>query len=100
MQETLGGVAGESFDLIINATSTSLSDQALPLPPGLFAPGALAYDMVYGKGLTPFLRQAQADGVTRLADGLGMLVEQAAEAFALWRGIRPPTADVIQALRT
>jgi shikimate dehydrogenase len=92
-------LAGESFDVVINATSTGLSDQALPLPPGLFAHGALAYDMVYGKGLTPFMRQAQAAGVTRLADGLGMLVEQAAEAFALWRGMRPPTVDVIRTLR-
>jgi shikimate dehydrogenase len=91
--------AGESFDVIINATSTGLSDQALPLPADLFAPNAVAYDMVYGKGLTPFLRQAQTAGVTRLADGLGMLVEQAAEAFALWRGVRPPTVDVIKTLR-
>ena len=92
-------LAGESFDIVINATSTGLNDQALPLPAGLFAPGALAYDMVYGKGLTAFMRQAQAAGVTRLADGLGMLVEQAAEAFNLWRGVRPPTADVIRQLR-
>jgi shikimate dehydrogenase len=91
--------AGESFDVIINATSTGLSDQTLPLPAGLFASNAVAYDMVYGKGLTPFMRQAQDAGVTRLADGLGMLVEQAAEAFALWRGVRPPTADVIKTLR-
>jgi len=94
-----GDFAGESFDVVINATSTGLSDQALPLPAGLFAPKALAYDMVYGKGLTPFLRQAQTAGGTRRADGLGMLVEQAAEAFALWRGVRPPTQDVIQKLR-
>ena len=92
-------LAGENFDVIINATSTGLSDQALPLPTGLFAPNAVAYDMVYGKGLTPFLRQAQDAGVTRLADGLGMLVEQAAEAFALWRGVRPSTANVINTLR-
>ncbi len=92
-------LAGESFDVVINATSTGLSDQALPLPSGLFAPGALAYDMVYGKGLTPFMRQAQDAGVTRLADGLGMLIEQAAEAFALWRGVRPQTGDVIRSLR-
>jgi shikimate dehydrogenase len=92
-------LAGESFDIVINATSTGLNDQALPLPAGLFAPGALAYDMVYSKGLTAFMRQAQAAGVTRLVDGLGMLVEQAAEAFNLWRGVRPPTADVIRQLR-
>jgi shikimate dehydrogenase len=68
------------------------------LPSGLFAPDALAYEMVYGKGLTPFLRQAQAAGVSRLADGVGMLVEQAAEAFAWWRGVRPTTAAVIRQL--
>ncbi|MFM2075098.1 MAG: shikimate dehydrogenase [Pseudomonadota bacterium] len=92
-------LAGESFDVVINATSTGLSDQTLALPLGLFAPNALAYDMVYGQGLTPFMRQAQAAGVCRLADGLGMLVEQAAEAFALWRGVRPKTVDVIRSLR-
>lgn len=88
-------VAGERFDVVINATSTGLSDAPLPLPPSLFAPGALAYEMVYGKGLTPFLKQAQAAGVARLADGVGMLVEQAAEAFAWWRGVRPDTRAVI-----
>jgi shikimate dehydrogenase len=91
-------LAGESFDLVINATSTGLSGEALPLPAGLFAPGALAYDMVYGKGLTPFLRQAQAAGVQALADGVGMLVEQAAEAFHWWRGVRPDTREVIARL--
>ena len=65
------------------------------LPAGVFAPGALAYDLVYGKGLTPFLKQAQAAGVTLLADGVGMLVEQAAEAFEWWRGVRPDTKPVI-----
>lgn len=92
-------LGGESFDLVINATSAGLSNARLPLPEGLFAPGALAYDMVYGRGLTPFLAQAQAAGVARLADGVGMLVEQAAEAFAWWRGVRPPTAGVIERLR-
>ena len=91
-------LAGETFDVVINATSTGLSDAGLPLPAGLFAPGALAYEMVYGKGLTPFLRQAQAAGVTHTADGVGMLVEQAAEAFAWWRGVRPETRPVIQRL--
>jgi shikimate dehydrogenase len=91
-------LAGEAFDVVINATSAGLSGEALPLPPGLFAPGALAYDMVYGKGLTPFLRQAQAVGVVALADGVGMLVEQAAEAFAWWRGVRPATQAVIARL--
>ena len=61
-----------------------------------FAPGALAYDLAYGKGLTPFLKLAQSAGAVQLADGVGMLVEQAAEAFAWWRGVRPATGPVIQ----
>lgn len=91
-------LSGERFDVVINATSTGLGQDVLPLPDGVFAPGALAYEMVYGKGLTPFLHQAQAAGVQRLADGVGMLVEQAAEAFVWWRGVRPDTAPVIRAL--
>ena len=91
--------AGRQFDVVINATAASLAGAALPLPDGLFAPGSLAYDMMYGQGLTPFLAQAQAQGAARLADGLGMLVEQAAEAFALWRGVRPATAPVLAHLR-
>ena len=91
-------LAGQSFDVVINATSTGLTQEALPLPEGVFAPGAIAYEMVYGKGLTPFLRQAQAAGVSTVADGVGMLVEQAAEAFAWWRGARPETGPVIQRL--
>lgn len=91
-------LTGQTFDIVINATSAGLSGDALPLPPGLFAPGAVAYDMVYGKGLTPFLRQARAAGVSTVADGVGMLVEQAAEAFAWWRGVRPETPPVIQQL--
>lgn len=93
-----GTLAGQSFDVVINATSTGLSEEALPLPDGLFAPGALAYEMVYGKGLTPFLRQAQAAGVGRVADGVGMLVEQAAEAFFWWRGVRPDTRPALDRL--
>ena len=87
-----------AFDVIVNATSAGLDDQALPLPDGLLAPGALSYDMVYGRQ-TPFMTWAQAQGGGRVADGLGMLVEQAAEAFALWRGVRPDTVPVIAALR-
>lgn len=89
-------LAGERFDVVLNATSTGLSKDELPLPDGVFAPDALAYDLVYGKGLTPFLRQARAAGVTQLVDGVGMLVEQAAEAFAWWRGVRPDTKPVIE----
>ena len=92
-------LAGRRFDVVINATAASLADQAPPLPPGLYADGALAYDMMYGRGDTPFLAAARGDGAARLADGLGMLVEQAAESFLLWRGVRPDTAPVLAALR-
>jgi shikimate dehydrogenase len=93
-------IAGKCFDLVINATSASLSGESLPLPSGLFAPGSLAYDMMYGKGDTPFMAQAREQGAAHCADGLGMLVEQAAEAFALWRGVRPATQPVLAGLRT
>jgi shikimate dehydrogenase len=92
-------LAGEQFDLVINATSSSLNDALPPLPAGIFAPGSLAYDMMYGKGLTAFLSFAEEQGAGRLADGLGMLVEQAAESFYLWRGVRPATQQVIARLR-
>ncbi|MBT9613040.1 MAG: shikimate dehydrogenase [Burkholderiales bacterium] len=92
-------LAGGRFDLLINATSSSLHDELPPLPPRIIAPGALAYDMMYGKGLTPFLAFAEANQATHLADGLGMLVEQAAESFYVWRGIRPETQPVIEMLR-
>lgn len=91
--------ASGSFDLVINATSASLGGESLSLPAGLFAPGALAYDMVYGKGATPFMRDAQTQGAARIADGLGMLVAQAAESFFLWRGVRPDTAPVLAMLQ-
>ena len=94
-----GGLAGERYDLILNATSSSLNDELPPLPPRLFAPGALAYDMMYGKGLTPFLAFAEAHHAHLLADGLGMLVEQAAESFYVWRGVRPETRAVMDRLR-
>jgi shikimate dehydrogenase len=92
-----GDLAGQKFDLIINATSAGLANAMPALPAGLFAPGALAYEMVYGK-VTPFIQFAQREGA-RTADGLGMLVEQAAESFYVWRGVRPRTASVIQLLR-
>lgn len=91
--------AGRSFDLVINATSASLSGESLPLPQGVFATGCLAYDMMYGKGETPFMALARKQGAARCADGLGMLVEQAAEAFFVWRGIRPETSAVLADLR-
>ena len=94
----LGARAGGSFDLVFNATSASQGGQALPVPASVYGPGCLAYDLVYGKGMTPFLQAAQAAGAGRVVDGVGMLVEQAAEAFAWWRGVRPRTDAVIQAL--
>lgn len=84
-----------TFDLVINATSTGLTGAVLPAPS--FSPNALAYEMVYGRQ-TPFMQAARAAGA-RVADGLGMLVEQAAEAFFVWRGVRPETAPVLAALR-
>ncbi len=85
------------FDLVINATSAGLSGDMPPLPDTVFAAGAVAYDMVYGRS-TPFLVFARTCGAT-CADGLGMLVEQAAESFYIWRGVRPQTAPVIAKLR-
>jgi shikimate dehydrogenase len=90
-------LAGQSFDLVINATSAGLEGAAPPLPAGVFARGALAYEMVYGRD-TPFLAMARAAGA-EACDGTGMLVEQAAESFFLWRGVRPDTAAVLAALR-
>jgi shikimate dehydrogenase len=89
----------EPFDVVINATSASLDGVVPPLPTGTFAPGALAYDMVYGERATAFLDTARATGAALTVDGLGMLVAQAAEAFLLWRGVRPETAAVIDMLR-
>lgn len=85
------------FDLVINATSAGLADEAPPLPPGILRSGVLAYDMVYGRE-TPFLTAARRAGA-RTCDGLGMLVEQAAESFFLWRGVRPQTRPVLEKLR-
>lgn len=95
---TLGELAQHQFDVVINATSASLTD-ALPLVPrSVFSKGSLAYDMVYGKGQTPFLQLAAQAGA-KTADGLGMLVEQAAEAFRIWHGVMPETAPVYRQLR-
>lgn len=90
---------GNAFDVVINATSSSLSDDAPPLPPGIYAPDAWAYDMMYGRDDTRFMLAARELGAAHLADGLGMLVEQAAEAFFLWRGVRPDTRTVRAELR-
>jgi shikimate dehydrogenase len=92
-------LAGRRFDLIINATSSGLQGEVPPLPEGLLAEGAWVYDMVYGDVPTPFCRWGRSQGVARSLDGLGMLVEQAAESFWLWRGVRPETEPVIAMLR-
>ncbi|MGH8620892.1 MAG: shikimate dehydrogenase [Burkholderiales bacterium] len=93
-----GALAGARFDLLINATSAGLEGAMPPLPEEVFASDALAYDMVYARR-TPFLDFARERGA-RVSDGLGMLVEQAAESFFIWRGVRPATAPVIAMLRT
>ncbi|MDZ4202492.1 MAG: shikimate dehydrogenase [Gallionella sp.] len=85
------------FDVVINATSAGLTDSEIPLPPTIFAPNALAYDMMYGRE-TPFMAFARQHGA-RVADGMGMLVEQAAEAFFIWRGVRPDTRPVLDKFR-
>jgi shikimate dehydrogenase len=89
---------GTAFDVVINASSSSLQGAAVPVAAAVLAPGALALDMMYGAAAQPFLAWAQAHGA-RGRDGLGMLVEQAAAAFVLWRGVRPDTAPVLAALR-
>ncbi len=91
-------VPAQPYDIIINATSASLAGDLPPLKPAWFE-NALAYDMMYGKAPTIFLRTAQDYAAQHCVDGLGMLVEQAAEAFYLWRGIRPETAPVLAMLR-
>jgi shikimate dehydrogenase len=90
---------GQVFDVIINGTAASLTGERAALPDNLFATGALAYDMVYGDDRTPFLRWAQEQGADRVADGFGMLVEQAAASFELWHDVCPDTAPVLHSLR-
>ncbi|SDS64950.1 shikimate dehydrogenase [Halopseudomonas sabulinigri] len=90
----------EPVDLIINATSASLAGDVPPMPHSLIKPGhTWCYDMMYSNGETAFNQWARKHGAARCIDGLGMLVEQAAEAFALWRGVRPDTAPVLTRLR-
>jgi len=91
-------VPDQPYDIIINATAASLAGDLPPLKAGWFDQNTLAYDMMYGKAPTVFLQQAQKDGAGQIADGLGMLVEQAAEAFFLWRGVRPNTQLVLTKL--
>lgn len=86
------------FDVVINATSASLGNELPPVPAAIFGPATLAYDMMYGKEPTVFMNFARQQGATT-RDGLGMLVEQAAESFYVWRGVRPETAKVFSELR-
>lgn len=95
-----GELSGEAFDLVINATSASLSGAVPDLTPRVIGPATTCYDMAYGKTDTPFTRWALGHGCARAAQGWGMLVEQAAESFHLWRGVRPETAPVLSALRS
>jgi shikimate dehydrogenase len=92
-------IADSTFDLVLNATSASLQDTIPPIPPQVIGPTTLCYDMAYGKGDTAFTRWAKSAGAGRAETGWGMLVEQAAESFLLWRGVKPQTAPVIAAVK-
>jgi len=92
-------LAGHSFDLVINGTAASLSGELPPLPDNILTAGACVYDMMYGAQPTPFMRWGEQQGAALCLDGLGMLVEQAAESFYIWRKIRPDTEPVIASMR-
>ncbi len=89
---------GRAFDVVLNASASSLQGHASPVPDEVLQTGTLAVDLMYGPAAEPFLAWARRHGA-QARDGLGMLVEQAAEAFVLWRGVHPHTAPVLQALR-
>jgi shikimate dehydrogenase len=95
----LDEIPAEHFDLIINGTTTGLKHDAPPIDPETFNDCTLAYDLVYAADPTPFMALARAGGAKTVCDGLGMLIEQAAESFLLWRGVRPDTAAVYRELR-
>lgn len=90
----------KQFDLIINGTSASLSGDLPPLPDKIFSDNACAYDMMYAKEPTIFMQWAKEQGAKIILDGLGMLVEQAAESFYIWRGVRAETQNIIKKLRS
>jgi shikimate dehydrogenase len=92
-------LSGQKFDVVINGTSATLTNKILSLPNGLFKKNAVCYDMAYGTEHSAFLEWAKKNGALEISDGLGMLVEQAAESFYIWRGIRPDTAKVISMLK-
>ena len=91
-------IAGGAFDLVINATSASLTGEIPDVPVAVIGPDTFCYDMAYGKGDTPFVRWCMELGCRTAVSGWGMLVEQAAESFRLWRGVRPLTGPVLSAL--
>lgn len=91
-------LAGSSYNIIINGTSASLQGEVPPLPENLLNDNACCYDMMYSMSDTPFVSWAKAHGATKAFDGLGMVIEQAAESFFIWRGVRPDTAPVIKML--
>lgn len=90
---------GHRYDWIFNATSASLQGDLPPIPGSLVSPTTWCYDLMYSSAATPFCQWAQAAGARKTLDGLGMLVEQAAESFQLWRGVRPRTADILTRLK-
>jgi shikimate dehydrogenase len=92
-------VGKHPYDVVINATSASLAGEVPAIPATVIKPDTLCYDMAYSKGDTPFLKWARDNGCARAIQGWGMLVEQAAESFQLWRGVRPQTKPVLEALR-
>jgi shikimate dehydrogenase len=92
------GDCGEAFDVVLNSSASSVQRAEVPVADRVLGRGSLAIDLMYGAAAAPFMRWAEAHGATA-RDGLGMLVEQAAEAFWLWRGVRPQTAPVLAALR-
>ena len=92
------GLFSQSFDVVINATSSSLQQGQVPVPPSVLQSGGMACDLMYGPAAQGFMQWATAGGA-QARDGLGMLVEQAAESFYVWRGVRPPTAPVLAELR-
>jgi shikimate dehydrogenase len=96
----LADVAGQTFDIIINATAASLSGAVPDIDSGVITPQSWCYDMMYGNKPTAFMQWADKHGAGTVMDGLGMLVEQAAESFYLWRKVRPDTTPVIAALKT
>jgi len=94
-----GQLSGLQFDLVLNATAASLQGEVPPLPEELLTDQAMCYDLMYGAKPTAFMAWAAVNGASQITDGLGMLVEQAAESFYIWRDVRPETPSVIKALR-